>query len=134
MMMAAILNESGDYLSTHNKKQQAWIIYKIGMEYDQKSSFELKEKIDGLEKYFSKSNIPLPDYKSHFIKTEDLLETGKDLLEIGLDIYNNEQEKIQQAQIQKEKKKKNTLLIIGAAVVAVSLLSFFALKKKKKNN
>jgi tetratricopeptide (TPR) repeat protein len=129
-VMAAILNETGDYLANHKKQEQAWITYKIGMEYEPDSSFKLKEKIDGIETYFSKNNIALPDYKSHFIKTEDLLETGKDLLDKGIDLYTKHQEKVQEKQLV-EKKKANTLWIIGGAVVAISLLAFFSLRKKK---
>jgi tetratricopeptide (TPR) repeat protein len=130
LMMAAILNETGDYLAKHKKQEQAWITYKIGMEFDTDSSFKLKEKIDGLETYFSKNNITLPDYKSHFIKAEDLFETGKDLLDKGIDLYTKHQEKVQEKQLV-EKKKANTLWIIGGAVVAISLLAFFSLRKKR---
>ncbi len=129
VMMAAILNETGDYLAKHKKQEQAWITYKIGMEYDADSSFKLQEKNYGLENYFSKNNIAPPDYNFHFIKTEDLLETGKDLLDKGIDLYTKHQEKVKEKQLI-EKKKANTLWIIGGAVVALSLLAFFSLRRK----
>lgn len=133
VMMAAILNECGDFLLKHLKQEQAWITYKIATEYDAKNLFNFSDKISRIEAYFSKNKITLPDYKSHFIKTDDLLEKGKGLLEKGLEMYSNQEEKIHQEQIKKEKKKRYYIWIFGGAVVAISILVFVSLKKKRNN-
>jgi tetratricopeptide (TPR) repeat protein len=105
IMMAAILNETGDYLKKHKKQEQAWITYQIGMEYDKDSSFNLPEKISALQDYFSKNKITTPDYKSHFIKTDELIETGKNLIEQGFNLFMNTRNKYRKNNWRKRKEK-----------------------------
>lgn len=131
VMMASILAETGDFLLKNKKQQQAWVIFKMAAEYDADNSFKTNESLIKTEKYLSANNLPLPDYKAHFISADNLVEKGKNLLEKGLNIYNNYQEK--EKEKIKKKKRQNTLLYIIIAGVAIisGLLIYYGSRKRK---
>jgi tetratricopeptide (TPR) repeat protein len=129
LMMAAVLHETGDFLIKNNKQEQAWIIFKIGVEYDRSNTLGLDKKVQTLEKYFTKNNIPVPDYTSHFVKTENIVETGKNLLEKGYDIFTKHQDKVRERE--KAERRQRTILY-AAASGAVILLAFILYYKQRR--
>ncbi|HEV7782456.1 MAG TPA: tetratricopeptide repeat protein [Chitinophagaceae bacterium] len=132
IMMASILNESGDYLLKHKKQQQAWVAYKIADEYDADNSFKLSSKTLKLEKYFSENNIPVPNYESHFIRADYMYERGKSLLETSIDNYLENQEELKE-QKKLEKKKATIFWIMGGTGAAIVLFFVFYAWRKKKS-
>jgi tetratricopeptide (TPR) repeat protein len=128
IMMASILDQSGDYFKDHSKEQHAWILYKIAAMYDKDSSFPHRAKLLTLEDHFAKNNTRIPDLSWHYMKKSDLLEEGEDLLDRGIDYLKRENEKI--AEKEKKKKNTNTLLLAGAGVIIITLIAFLSLRKK----
>lgn len=128
-MMAAVLNEAGDFFNSQQKKEQAWILYKIADEYDPGHFFSSKKKAGELEHYFSANGIALPDYNSHYIDNDALIEGGKNLLTKGLDMYERYQEK-EKEKIRAERRKKNTILITTAGILAALAILFFFYRRK----
>ncbi|MCX6318361.1 MAG: tetratricopeptide repeat protein [Bacteroidetes bacterium] len=131
LLTAAVLNETGDYLVQQQKHEQAWIIYKIGDEYDNEKVFGLAEKLQREETYLDKNKIPLPEYEMHFTHNENLIQTGANLLEKGLGMYNRYQEK-EREKAQAARREKNMYYgIAGALALLAIILLYFNFRKKK---
>lgn len=131
VLMAAVLNETGDYLLLQNKNEQAWIIFKIAAEYDGDTLFSLQTKIATLEKKLTAGNKPLPDYNSHFVNADELIKTGTNLLEKGIGMYNRYQDREAEKVRAENRKRKIYFLAGGGILVGLALLLYFSFRKKK---
>lgn len=130
-LMASILHETGDYLQQQNKNGQAWILYKIAEEYDKEQLFPLQSKTEMLEKKLAAAGIPLPDYRSHFTGNATLAESGKDLVEKGIGMYNRYQER-EKEKLRKEKNQKTIFMLATGALVAVLAVFIYVQFRRKK--
>lgn len=129
-LMAAILNESATYFAQQEKKEQAWILYKIASEYDPENKFDTLKKADGLEKSFTANGVALPDYQSHFVNNDELVKSGTDLLEKGMGMYDRYREREQEKM--KAEKSQNTIfwIVVAGIVVALAVFLYYSLRKK----
>jgi tetratricopeptide (TPR) repeat protein len=130
VLMAAVLNETGDYLLEQNKNEQAWIIFKIATEYDSDNLFSLQTKIAVLEKKLTAGNKPLPDYNAHFVNADELIKTGTDLLEKGIGMYNRYQDREKEKAVAESRKRKIYFFAVGGLIIGLGVLLYFSLRKK----
>lgn len=131
LMMAAVLKEAGEFLIKHDKLQQSWILFKIGEEYDAEKKLNLATSIRSLEKKMKDLQLAIPDYKSHFNNASDLIEKGKNLLERGLEMVNQYDQKEKEKQVAAKKQQNILWLVIVAAILLAGAGLYFGFRKKQ---
>lgn len=130
-LMAAVLRETANYLQHQNKKEQAWIIYKIAIGYDSNDLFGLKKEITSLEKYFDNNKIPLPDITAHYVTADELIESGTNLLEKGIGMYNRYQDRAKEKEREEKRKRTIYIIAVGGLITGLAFFLYFSLRKKK---
>ena len=130
LMMAAILRDAAQFLNDNKKWQQEWVLLRIATEYDNEKKLSLDKKIEIAEAKLKASNLPIPDYATHFSNADDLLKKGKDLLEKGLELVNGEKEKTAEKETGSGKGVALWMIILAGALLAGAGL-YFGFRKKQ---
>ncbi len=133
LIMAKILQEYADFLADSVSLKAAYIVYEMGMQYDENNALNLAAKRDALKPYFKKYKEKIPFTGNYYLDAaiqvadNNKAKIATSLLEKGLNYFNEQEEK------RKQKARQQQYLIYGGIGVLILIGSLFFYKRKKQS-